>query len=81
ARTVTNDVAYAMTWSDLKKKMTTKYCLAERVLALPTPPPSPLSPYSSPLPQIPSPTSVHITGDIHFRPYRASNGAHLMLVW
>ncbi|GJR88278.1 reverse transcriptase domain-containing protein [Tanacetum coccineum] len=26
ARTVTNDVAYAMTWSDLKKKMTTKYC-------------------------------------------------------
>ncbi|GJX01016.1 hypothetical protein Tco_0184929 [Tanacetum coccineum] len=29
--------------------------LFERVLALPTPPPSPLSPYSSPLPQIPSP--------------------------
>ncbi|GKB77802.1 hypothetical protein Tco_0944697, partial [Tanacetum coccineum] len=28
---------------------------AERFLALPTPPPSPLSPYSSPLPQIPSP--------------------------
>ncbi|GJZ13980.1 reverse transcriptase domain-containing protein [Tanacetum coccineum] len=26
ARTVTNEVAYAMTWSDLKKKMTTKYC-------------------------------------------------------
>ncbi|GJV03189.1 putative reverse transcriptase domain-containing protein [Tanacetum coccineum] len=26
ARTVTNKVAYAMTWSDLKKKMTTKYC-------------------------------------------------------
>ncbi|GJT18896.1 putative reverse transcriptase domain-containing protein [Tanacetum coccineum] len=26
ARTVTNDVAYAMTWSDLKKMMTTKYC-------------------------------------------------------
>ncbi|GJZ70698.1 putative reverse transcriptase domain-containing protein [Tanacetum coccineum] len=25
ARTVTNEVAYAMTWSDLKKKMTTKY--------------------------------------------------------
>ncbi|GJV66015.1 putative reverse transcriptase domain-containing protein [Tanacetum coccineum] len=24
--TVTNDVAYAMTWTDLKKKMTTKYC-------------------------------------------------------
>ncbi|GJS97792.1 putative reverse transcriptase domain-containing protein [Tanacetum coccineum] len=24
--TVTNEVAYAMTWSDLKKKMTTKYC-------------------------------------------------------
>ncbi|GJR28090.1 putative reverse transcriptase domain-containing protein [Tanacetum coccineum] len=23
---VTNDVAYAMTWTDLKKKMTTKYC-------------------------------------------------------
>ncbi|GJR74322.1 hypothetical protein Tco_0086687 [Tanacetum coccineum] len=31
------------------------YEVAERVLALPTPPPSPLSPYSSPLPQIPSP--------------------------
>ncbi|GJU31516.1 hypothetical protein Tco_1175105 [Tanacetum coccineum] len=29
--------------------------VAERLLALPTPPPSPLSPYSSPLPQIPSP--------------------------
>ncbi|GJR36808.1 hypothetical protein Tco_1212492 [Tanacetum coccineum] len=29
--------------------------VAERVLALPTPPPSPLSLYSSPLPQIPSP--------------------------
>nr|GEV51413.1 hypothetical protein [Tanacetum cinerariifolium] len=27
----------------------------ERLLALPTPPPSPLTPYSSPLPQIPSP--------------------------
>ncbi|GKE75458.1 reverse transcriptase domain-containing protein [Tanacetum coccineum] len=26
ARTVTNEVAYAMTWSDLKKKMITKYC-------------------------------------------------------
>ncbi|GKA26881.1 reverse transcriptase domain-containing protein, partial [Tanacetum coccineum] len=26
ARTVTNEVAYAMTWSDLKKKMKTKYC-------------------------------------------------------
>ncbi|GJR58049.1 putative reverse transcriptase domain-containing protein [Tanacetum coccineum] len=25
-RTVTNDIAYAMTWTDLKKKMTTKYC-------------------------------------------------------
>ncbi|GJR75767.1 putative reverse transcriptase domain-containing protein [Tanacetum coccineum] len=25
-RIVTNDVAYAMTWTDLKKKMTTKYC-------------------------------------------------------
>ncbi|GJW00113.1 integrase, catalytic region, zinc finger, CCHC-type containing protein [Tanacetum coccineum] len=29
--------------------------VVERLLALPTPPPSPLSPYSSPLPQIPSP--------------------------
>ncbi|GKD01735.1 hypothetical protein Tco_1172009, partial [Tanacetum coccineum] len=29
--------------------------VAERLLALPTPPPSPLFPYSSPLPQIPSP--------------------------
>ncbi|GKA81434.1 hypothetical protein Tco_0788126, partial [Tanacetum coccineum] len=29
--------------------------VAERLLALPTPPLSPLSPYSSPLPQIPSP--------------------------
>ncbi|GJZ99537.1 reverse transcriptase domain-containing protein [Tanacetum coccineum] len=26
ARTVTNEVAYAMMWSDLKKKMTTIYC-------------------------------------------------------
>ncbi|GJT62479.1 reverse transcriptase domain-containing protein [Tanacetum coccineum] len=26
ARTVTNEVAYAITWTDLKKKMTTKYC-------------------------------------------------------
>ncbi|GJT32552.1 putative reverse transcriptase domain-containing protein [Tanacetum coccineum] len=26
ARTMTNEVAYAMTWTDLKKKMTTKYC-------------------------------------------------------
>ncbi|GJT12083.1 reverse transcriptase domain-containing protein [Tanacetum coccineum] len=25
-RTVTNEVAYTMTWADLKKKMTTKYC-------------------------------------------------------
>ncbi|GJX27779.1 putative reverse transcriptase domain-containing protein [Tanacetum coccineum] len=25
-RIMTNDVAYAMTWTDLKKKMTTKYC-------------------------------------------------------
>ncbi|GJY54981.1 reverse transcriptase domain-containing protein [Tanacetum coccineum] len=25
-RIMTNEVAYAMTWSDLKKKMTTKYC-------------------------------------------------------
>ncbi|GKB34458.1 reverse transcriptase domain-containing protein [Tanacetum coccineum] len=25
-RTVTNDVAYAMTWTDLKKKITAKYC-------------------------------------------------------
>ncbi|GJV69412.1 hypothetical protein Tco_1484921 [Tanacetum coccineum] len=35
--------------------------VAERLLALPTPPPSPLSLYSSPLPQIPSPpfTSYH----------------------
>ncbi|GJU74920.1 hypothetical protein Tco_1266325, partial [Tanacetum coccineum] len=30
--------------------------VAERLLALPTPPPSPFSPYSSPLPQIPSPS-------------------------
>ncbi|GKG44951.1 hypothetical protein Tco_0495029, partial [Tanacetum coccineum] len=29
--------------------------VAERLLALATPPPSPLSPYSSPLPQIPFP--------------------------
>ncbi|GKF76712.1 hypothetical protein Tco_0229182, partial [Tanacetum coccineum] len=29
--------------------------VTKRLLALPTPPPSPLSPYSSPLPQIPSP--------------------------
>ncbi|GJT49725.1 hypothetical protein Tco_0975882 [Tanacetum coccineum] len=34
--------------------------VAERVLALPTPPPSPLSPYSSPLPQIPSPPLLYL---------------------
>ncbi|GJZ47376.1 reverse transcriptase domain-containing protein [Tanacetum coccineum] len=30
-RTVTNDVAYAMTWTDLKKKMTTEYCLRNEI--------------------------------------------------
>ncbi|GJV92541.1 hypothetical protein Tco_1540354 [Tanacetum coccineum] len=34
ARTVTNDVAYAMTWSDLKKKMTTKYCRDNGIMKL-----------------------------------------------
>ncbi|GJR25538.1 putative reverse transcriptase domain-containing protein [Tanacetum coccineum] len=29
--TVTNEVAYAMTWSDVKKKMTTKYCLRNEI--------------------------------------------------
>ncbi|GJY81942.1 transposase, Ptta/En/Spm, transposase, Tnp1/En/Spm-like protein [Tanacetum coccineum] len=32
----------------------------ERLLALPIPPPSPLTPLSSPLPQIPSPSSLHL---------------------
>ncbi|GKF14459.1 reverse transcriptase domain-containing protein [Tanacetum coccineum] len=32
ARTVTNDVAYAMTWTDLKKKMTTKYCPRNEII-------------------------------------------------
>ncbi|GKE78140.1 putative reverse transcriptase domain-containing protein, partial [Tanacetum coccineum] len=31
ARTVTNEVAYAMTWSDLKKKMTTIYCPRNKI--------------------------------------------------
>ncbi|GKF63971.1 hypothetical protein Tco_0187419, partial [Tanacetum coccineum] len=31
-----------------------------RLLAIPSPPPSPLSPWSSPLPQIPSPPLPHI---------------------
>ncbi|GJS48965.1 putative reverse transcriptase domain-containing protein [Tanacetum coccineum] len=31
ARTVTNEVAYAMTWFDLKKKMTTKYCPRNKI--------------------------------------------------
>ncbi|GKF47863.1 reverse transcriptase domain-containing protein [Tanacetum coccineum] len=31
ARTVTNEVAYAMTWSDMKKKMSTKYCLRNEI--------------------------------------------------
>ncbi|GJT08678.1 putative reverse transcriptase domain-containing protein [Tanacetum coccineum] len=34
ARTVGHDVAYAMTWTDLKKKMTDKYCLRVEIKKL-----------------------------------------------
>ncbi|GKG01893.1 reverse transcriptase domain-containing protein, partial [Tanacetum coccineum] len=30
-RTVGNDIAYAMTWAELKKKMTDKYCLRTEI--------------------------------------------------
>ncbi|GJR79400.1 putative reverse transcriptase domain-containing protein [Tanacetum coccineum] len=43
--------------------------VAERLLALPTPPPSPLSPYSSPLPQIPSPPFTISTHHTLLNPY------------
>ncbi|GJR17979.1 hypothetical protein Tco_0966506 [Tanacetum coccineum] len=33
-RTVGHDVAYAMTWTDLKKKMTDKYCLRSKIKKL-----------------------------------------------
>ncbi|GJV71488.1 hypothetical protein Tco_1491483, partial [Tanacetum coccineum] len=33
-RTVGHDVAYAMTWTDLKKKMTDKYCLRSEIKKL-----------------------------------------------
>ncbi|GJW80357.1 reverse transcriptase domain-containing protein [Tanacetum coccineum] len=33
-RTVSHDVAYAMTWTDLKKKMTDKYCLRVEIKKL-----------------------------------------------
>ncbi|GJT73297.1 hypothetical protein Tco_1032583 [Tanacetum coccineum] len=58
--------------------------VAERLLALPTPPPSPLSPYSSPLPQIPSPplpipsqppnSPTYICLPLHKRPCRTTPG-------
>ncbi|GJY08468.1 putative reverse transcriptase domain-containing protein [Tanacetum coccineum] len=34
ARTVTNEVAYVMTWTDLKKKMTTKYCSRNEIMKI-----------------------------------------------
>ncbi|GJV25622.1 putative reverse transcriptase domain-containing protein [Tanacetum coccineum] len=33
-RTVGNDIAYAMTWTELKKKMTDKYCLMTKIKKL-----------------------------------------------
>ncbi|GKC57211.1 reverse transcriptase domain-containing protein [Tanacetum coccineum] len=33
-RTVANDIAYAMTWTELKKKMTDKYCLRTEIKKL-----------------------------------------------
>ncbi|GJZ61909.1 putative reverse transcriptase domain-containing protein [Tanacetum coccineum] len=33
-RTVGNDIAYAMTWTELKKKMTNKYCLRTKIKKL-----------------------------------------------
>ncbi|GJQ99091.1 putative reverse transcriptase domain-containing protein [Tanacetum coccineum] len=41
----------------------------ERLLALPIPPPSPLSPWSSPLPQIPSPPLPPPPSLLHLRPH------------
>ncbi|GKE98718.1 hypothetical protein Tco_0022069, partial [Tanacetum coccineum] len=41
---------------------------AERLLALPIPPPSPLSPWSSPLPQIPSPPLPPPPSSLHLPP-------------
>ncbi|GJZ04534.1 putative reverse transcriptase domain-containing protein [Tanacetum coccineum] len=41
----------------------------ERLLALPIPPPSPLSPWSSPLPQIPSPPLPHPPSSLHLPPH------------
>ncbi|GKE81539.1 hypothetical protein Tco_1551539, partial [Tanacetum coccineum] len=43
-------------WSDIE---------VARLLAIPTPPPSPLSPWSSPLPQIPSPPLSLIISSLH----------------
>ncbi|GJX59281.1 hypothetical protein Tco_0290671 [Tanacetum coccineum] len=40
----------------------------ERLLALPIPPPSLLSPWSSPLPQIPSPPLPHLPSSLHLPP-------------
>ncbi|GJX72285.1 hypothetical protein Tco_0309456 [Tanacetum coccineum] len=42
--------------------------LVERLLALPIPPPSPLSPWSSPLPQIPSPQLPPPPSSLHLPP-------------
>ncbi|GKF61894.1 hypothetical protein Tco_0181948, partial [Tanacetum coccineum] len=41
----------------------------ERLLALPIPPPSPLSPWSSLLPQIPSPPLPPLPSSLHFPPH------------
>ncbi|GJX49884.1 hypothetical protein Tco_0276729, partial [Tanacetum coccineum] len=41
----------------------------ERLLALPIPPPSPLSPWSSPLPQIPSPPLLPPPSSLHLPPH------------
>ncbi|GKD53982.1 hypothetical protein Tco_1287369, partial [Tanacetum coccineum] len=45
-------------WSDIE---------VARILAIPTPPPSPLSPWSSPLPQIPSPPPASLTYPLGYR--------------
>ncbi|GJR00643.1 hypothetical protein Tco_0523627 [Tanacetum coccineum] len=61
--------AYRVTnWISVRDKPPTPFCSnteVSRLLAIPTPPPSPLSPWSSPLPQIPSPPLPPILSPLH----------------
>ncbi|GJU79949.1 hypothetical protein Tco_1282314 [Tanacetum coccineum] len=49
-----------------------------RLLAIPTPPPSPLSPWSSPLPQIPSPSLPSILSPLHVSPPPPASPTYLL---